>query len=274
VTYAAFLDVGLRSDRTALLVCHRELREVPGDLVDVLVVDHALHLVPGFLSPLKLEKVVDAVAAACRSFGVNKVHADLHYADAAGPMLQDRGVVLETLPMAPSAITARVESLQHRITSRRLDLVRHEELRKEILQAQLVAHPGGRLTLRAPERRGFHDDLVSCLLLACDAEVQRSEMPPAGGEVEVRYGPLVWSHESHTLSGGEARYYRRVPGGGLAPSEPPYGTWMFERWARDRISEGVSTPSIQRWLTERGVEPKPQLTSEDWDRLTVPVLHD
>jgi hypothetical protein len=152
------------------------------------------------------------------------------------------------MPSTSPAITARIEALQVRLASARIDLVDDARMRREVLGAQLVLHPGGRQTLRAPERRGAHDDVVSALLLACDPTTVQ-KLPCSGGDVVVRRSPVRWGEGG--LSGGEARYFARAKNGALVPREPPYGTRAYEKWAIGMIASGYSTLSIERWQREQ-----------------------
>lgn len=279
--YGLVADLGLQRDATAAIVFHHELRETEGVAKLVLVIDEVLHLKPSFLKPVKLATAVDEIAKLARRFNVTKVRADNHYSQAVAPALAERGVTLEVLPMASPAITARVESLQAKIQEGAIELVRHEGLRKELSEAQLVAHAGGRLTLKAPEGRGRHDDLVSALLLACDGPTF-GKLPPGGaGGIVVKYRPVTFT-PGEGVGGGGADYFRRGPGGVLLPCEPPYGTRAFEDYARGEIRSGRWTRQIERFVRERyGVEPRPDLdldVLEDEQRrgggFVVPVIHD
>lgn len=252
-TYVLTLDAGFKYDATAAAVWHRVLVEGPnGGTFDRIVQDAVLHMQPKLLRPVKLADACDAVAKLAFEYGIKTVYGDGHYSEAIAPALAEKGIKLVVLPMTSSVITARVQNFQARLASGGIELLRHDAQKKEILQAQLVHHtgPGSRVTLKAPERRGAHDDLLSCILLALDAETAAKLPYSDGGEIVVRYARVHWDAESRQLSGGGASYFRPV-NGKLVPREPPIGTWEFERYARASIARGQWTATIERWVTDR-----------------------
>lgn len=252
-SYVLTIDAGLKYDAFAATVAHRVLVEGPnGGTFDRITQDAILHLQPKLLRPVKLADACEQVAKLAFAYGVTKVYGDGHYSEAIGPMLAEKGIKLVVLPMASGVITARVQNFQARLASGGIELLRHEAQKKEILQAQLVHHtgPGNRITLRAPERRGAHDDLLSALLLALDADTTAKLPYSDGGEIVVRYARVHWDAESRQLSGGGASYFRPV-NGKLMPREPPIGTQDFEEYARAEVAAGRWTDSIIRFVTER-----------------------
>ena len=255
------IDAGFKNDRFVGAIWHREMRNGPdGSLKDVIVQDAILHLIPQFLRPVALEDAVGQLVALARAFGITTVEGDGHYSEAIGPRLAEHGIRLEVREMTSSAITKRIENLQTRIHTAAIDLLDHAEQTKEILAAQLVAHAGGRLTLRAPERRGAHDDLVSAILLACDAE-SVVRLAPCSGDVEVEMTPLYRDHATNTFYGGELRYFRRE-GERRIEVEPPFGSRRFIAYAQDSIRRGIWTASIIRWAESLGLEARPGLDPE------------
>jgi hypothetical protein len=272
--YGLFIDLGLRRDRSVALVVHREHVELRDAIEDVLVVDAVLHLVPTVLKPLKLERVVDEIAALARRYRITRGWSDLHYLDAAAPMLRERGVVLEELSMSSSEITARVESAISRIASARLRVVDHSALKAEILESKVERASGGRTTWRAVEGSKKHDDILSALLLAHTADVQKKFLIPAGGDIAVSFGPLQWDAETKTLHGAEPHYSRRNENGSYSPCEPPLGSVQWLTWMQERAAAGEWTASMQRFCKERGVTPSGQLSDQDWQSLlNVPVVN-
>jgi hypothetical protein len=254
--YVATLDAGLRNDAWVVCVWCLQLRRSPGGEIDPVVTQGALlHLQPSFLRKIVLEDAIKATTELLREYGATTVFADGHYADALSPKLAESGVTLKVMSMTSAAITARVEALQLRVQNGTIALLDHTAQEKELLQAQLVAHPGGRLTLRAPVRRGAHDDIVSAILLAVDAEAA-PRLPPADGEILVRHAPVQFDRDAHSLSGGHPAYFRRE-GKALVPCEPPYGSSAFIAWAQDLIASGGTTDSIQKWARELGIEVVP-----------------
>ncbi len=269
---AAFFDPAFRHDRAVCMIAHREHEERPRDVVDVLKIDHIVHLIPSFARPLKPADVISKFAAACREYEVVTAYSDAHYRDMLQPALAERGIKLEIVDMTPAAMTSRIENLSSRIASRTIEFLDHVELRKEVLQAVLEMHPNGRITLRAPSRKGFHDDLLSALLLSCDADIQRRALPPMGGDIQVSIGPLHWEAETKTLHGAEPTFTRRTESGSYVPSEPPFASPAYERWFAEMHSRGEYTPSMQRFSRERGVALTPELNDHDWKKLNIPIV--
>jgi hypothetical protein len=249
--YSHFTDVGLRNDNWVTMTAHHQLRDHGGDsVVDVVVIDRVTVLKPSFLRRLTLDDGLKVIMRHVTEYGGGSVYGDVYYADSLRPELLKRGVKFVEVSNASQAISERVANLQMRFASQTIDLVRNDEMRKEVLGAVFQMHPNNRQTLRAPERKGLHDDCVSVTLLAVDPETT-IKLPPTEGEIVVRREPIHWSPEHGGLQGGRARYYRRLPNGALETREPPYGTRQFEEWAKGMISMGDSTPSVQRWQREQ-----------------------
>ena len=102
------------------------------------------------------------------------------------------------------------------------------------------------------------------LLLACDSE-STPKLPPCNGEIVVKYDPVHFDGETHTLEGGRARYYRRLGNGRLVPSEPPYGTFDFIRYAQELVGRGGSTEAVERWAREMNVVIRPGMDVRELD---------
>ena len=272
-------DAGLRNDRTVVIAAKRRLRERPdGGADDVLSVVAVRCLAPGLLKRVTPADVVGAIVEMHRLYD-GTVFGDLHYADSIMPQLRELGIAVNEASSSASALTRRVEALGARFAAGTLELPDVPELRKEVLAAVVVAHGGGRLTAKAPEGRGRHDDHLSALLLAADTEIS-GKLPFADGEVVVRYGETRWDSDSKTLHGGEKRFYRRTATGGLVEREPPFGSGDFARYARHEVANGRWTRAIERWVAaEYGpefVRPDVDLDALDEQRrggLTVPIIH-
>jgi hypothetical protein len=224
-----------------VFVFHNELRERQGSVpAKVLVVDYIELLVPTLLRRVKIEEVEAAVVAAANAYG-GSVWSDSHYFDSLAPLLRTRGIAAHQAPMTPAAQSARAAALQSRFSARTLDLLDHDELRKETLQAQIVHHQGGRVTVSAPNRRGAHDDVLDCLLLACDPEIG-GKLSPSGGGFEV----------VRDLATGRRVYYRTDRGIRLSVAAP-VGTPEHERQQRERLSRGVAIRTDFEELGDEGV---------------------
>jgi hypothetical protein len=245
--FVILTDPALRNDYWVTMVAGRELRDRGAGEVDDHVIIYALSILkPGFFKKLTLADGIGEIAAMHREYP-GAVYSDSHYADAIGPELQKREIKFVELKNTPAAMSARIASLQVRLASTRIALLDDEEQRREVLGAQLVVQAGGRMTLRAPERKGRHDDVVSTLLLACD-EVTVAKLPFNDGDIVVR-SEVAWHADTRELE-SDTRYYTRDARGKLVPREPPYGTAAFADWAERMLASGHTTVSIQRWLGE------------------------
>lgn len=255
--YVGTLDAGLKHDAWVFSVWCLMLRRRPDGGIDEVVTQVAiLRLAPTFFKSVDLADAIRLTIKLADEYGVTVIYADGHYSEAVGPALVQHAKKLEVVPMTSAAITARIENLQLRIQNGTISFLKHDEQTREALGAQLVTHAGGRLTLRAPERRGAHDDHVSTILLACDVEAV-AKLPPADGEVIVKRDPFCFDHETRSILGGKARYFRRTAGGHLVPSEPPYGTREWIEWMVELVGQNGSTDSIHRWARDLGVEVTP-----------------
>lgn len=260
--YAHLADFGFRVDSTAILTMHQELRAASDRIDEVVALDRLSVLAP---TPLRKVTPVDAVRALAdhvREFGGGPVYCDQFHFDSMAALCLERGIKLVQLPDTPTALTTRIRSLQARFAAGTVSLIEHETLRREVLAAQLQLHAGGRMTLRAPDRRGAHDDTVSVLLKACDPEVL-GRLQYTAGDVETEVTPVHW--DGHELSGGEIRYFQRLPNGKRVPRAPPFGSPAFETWAERMIASGHSHPDIERWKAER------ELRGRERPPINVPV---
>lgn len=239
--YAVGIDLGLRRDRTAIVVLHRELRAREGaPPVDCLVVDYVRVLKPGLLSGVtpfgrvSLDDAEREVNRAAKLYRVRRIHGDLHYADAMAPRLRERGLRYVECSSAPGAQEKRGTLLASRISTGGIRLVDHPELLRELRQARTRVS-AGRTLIEAPNRKNMHDDVLDALLLAVEAGVQ---LRPSSGELRRTFTQT-----------GEARWYQRI-GDGWVPTQPPIGTedW-FDLCDRAEV-EGFSTPAIEAWLSE------------------------
>lgn len=249
--YGMVVDPALKNDAWTATVFHREVREGSnGGTYDVIVQDAILHHLPRFLSPLKLDDEIEATVRLALEYGVKTIYSDGHYSGALEPRFQERGLRLEVLSMTPAAITARVESLQARIANGGISFLRHEAQQKEFLQGQVIHGSGGRLTFKAPERRGCHDDTISCWLGSMDIGPR---LPFSEGDLVIRHDAIRWDPETRTIVGGFARYYTPFRNGVLVEREPPIATEDFEHYARTHLEHGRTTVTVERWLAARGI---------------------
>lgn len=261
VTYSATLDAALKKDSWVVNISHREMVESGGGTSDVLVQDAILRLEPTFLRPIKLDEAIGKTAELLIRYRVRKIYSDAHYEGAIRPKLAERGIKLEVLTMAPSATTARVEVLQSRMANGGIRFVKHQVQRKEFLEARLI-QANGRTLLKAPDRRGCHDDTISAVLLQNETTVINS-IPISPGNLVVQHSSVTWDAESRQLLGGKVRYFTRHPNGSLAEREPPIASQDFDIYARENLTAGRTTANIEKWLLQRSIALGPRVSPQE-----------
>jgi hypothetical protein len=251
------LDVGLRRDRTAIVVARKEQRETAAGIVEVLCIVHVTHLVPSFARSLTLEAIAKELADVAASYP-GTVYADMHYFDAIAPVLKERGIKVEQASMAPTAQTPRIVALQRHLAARTVEIPPHAALRKELLSAVLMHHSGGRLTLKAPERAGMHDDLLAALLLCLDPEVVAKLSAADTGRGVLEYIPTSRTGWFERGAGvfhpdTKARWQRRYANGHVFPAAPPPHHKDFAPWAERAMSEGCIPKELERHAEQAGL---------------------
>lgn len=262
-------DPALRADNAAIMRLHREARARGDRIIDTIVIDHIEWLVPDPSKPLTLEQLIETIASLHRECP-GTFFADAHLRDALEPAAAARGINYVVLPSTSAALTARVETLQARISDRALDLPEHEGLRREVLQAVVTHHPGGRITAKAPDgRKGLHDDLLSCLLLTGSPEVIAA-LPYAAGGIEVEHDPITFDRETHAFGGGRTHYYERIKGRRVE-REPTFGTLDFIAHAHEMATRGEYTPATLRWFEEQR---RARSANDDDGGISIPITRD
>ena len=246
--YGLAIDIGIKKDRTALLVFHSELRSRPNaPPLKYLCVDVVEWLVPKLLRPVSMTDVEERIVSLAREYKLTKVHSDSREAASLGERLKGRGLTLVEMPMAVSAQEKRASTLMGRVANGTLDLLDDPELLKEMKQAETHLS-GGHWLISAPNRRSCHDDGLDCLLLA--SEVAQT-LPATGGNIVVSSKILYQDGMPAEL---QHNYYeRRRDANGrayLMPSAPPEGTPDFEIARIKRLRSGTCTDADLRDLGE------------------------
>lgn len=245
VSYGMSIDVGLRRDWTSILVfhvSHRKRENAPP--LSALVIDAVKVLKPGLFSRISLDDVEAAIVALASRYDVAFVGGDIHYADAIGPRLRERGLEFKELAMAPAAQARRAETLVARVAARSIRLIDHPDLVKQLKQLREVRHAGGRTSVGAPERKGAHDDVADTVLLAC--ELAR-ELPESGDGSYVVIANV--GHEPGVGLTVTPEWYERVVENGrerFVPAIPPPGTQARRDLAERFRSEGTLT----KWMLD------------------------
>ena len=268
--HLATLDAAFRHDAFVVSIFHLELRDGPeGSMRECIVQDAVLHLQPKFMRPVRFDDAVQRTADLLRQYGITRIYGDAHGSDALRPALAERGITLDVLSSSSPAITARIETFLMRVSNARFEFLEHDAQRKEVLESILTHHSGGRVTLRAPEGRGKHDDLLSALLLACDADTA-AKLPPCGGSVVCEFLPVGWDPASRSTYG--AARGSSASSTGAVSRALPRGTWWFEQWARGLLAQGLSDPEIDAFARTRGIDPTREVFTAErlFDAISIP----
>lgn len=261
-TYLGTMDPsGLRNDSWVCGVWCLSLRSRPDGSIEEVITQVALaRFSPSFFKRPTFDSCVADSLTLFREYGVSEVRTDGHFYEAIRPRFEESGIRLLLTKQTAAAITQRIESLQTRIGNATLVLVEDETQASELGSAQLVTHTGGRKTLRAPERKGAHDDTVSSILLAMedgDPETRTvSRLPPTESDIIVRHGSVNFDPTTG-IEVGRTRYFTKLPNGGMVEREPPFGSVEYVAWAQDQVSRHQFPDSVLRWCRELGIEARP-----------------
>jgi hypothetical protein len=176
VKYVIGLDVGLRHDRSAVIVGHHAKSHADPSR-DPIVIDHVEHITPAqHGGRISLDTVEAAVIKLSQRYNRAVVHHDSHLADALAPRLKAKGVKCVEVKMASGVQAERASLLVQRARTGLLRLVDHEALIEELKGLRLTRHSGGRVTIAAEKKKTAHDDLADALLLCLAA---CAELPAA-----------------------------------------------------------------------------------------------
>lgn len=157
--YTAGLDVGVKHDRTALVVVHSE-QETGQRLV---VVDAVRVWTPRRGRPVDLQEVEETVAEVCGRYSA-ELRYDPSQALLLGQQLRARGLRAVEEPFTVGSNSLRASLLFRLLHERRLRLPDDELLSDELASVRLRESTGGRY--RFDHDAGRHDDRVTALALA------------------------------------------------------------------------------------------------------------
>jgi hypothetical protein len=263
VVYQCTLDVGLRRDRTCVMVTHVEahLREgAPPSRR--LVVDAVDLLVPKLLAPVTLDDVEAAVVRLASAYGVLQAHGDIHYSDAIGPRLRERGIKFVEMAMSPSAQETRAKTLAALFSDRAVRIPDHAVLIGELKDLRVERHAGGRVSVGAPGGSRRHDDAADALLLAAEA---MAALPTCGGDA----GRIEFRSKGRIFEPGQGVYHAKgsqwievLPDGRTVPAEYPRWAPGFAEFAEEQIAKGILSPNVLAYRDEKlaaasGQQPAP-----------------
>ena len=152
----AGLDMGLRSDSSALVIVHRRK--------DILHVGEIVELRPTPDTPLKPSEVVRTFAKAMKLHGCSYAVGDNHYRESVVEYLDEFDMTFCPGPSAPAVAYVRSRALMR---EGRVRLPRNERLIQQLKEVQGRQTSGGGMSITHPRTaNGGHGDIVSALVLA------------------------------------------------------------------------------------------------------------
>ncbi len=249
VVYAMTLDVGLRNDATAICVFHAEEKDrgTGAPTLRMLAIDAIKILKPTPGRRVSLDDVEAAVAGLAIRYRVDRVCADLHFADALRPRLAQRGVGFVEASMSPSAQETRGKTLAALFSSHAVRLVDDPTLIGELQDLKVQRHAGGRTSIGAVGNR--HDDAADVCLLA--GEVMGG-LPSCGGDagrVEFRPGSLAWGEDGLSAHGGH--WVKVHADGSEELAGVPAWAAGAEAEFEDLRAQGIHTPESIEFFRQR-----------------------
>ena len=237
--YVLGLDIGLRRDRTAVVVAHREYRSViNGPPADMIVIDAIRTWTPKKGEKLPFDEIIGQVASMSRQYNGAKIVRDFWGGDAVESALRERGVISEEKSMAPKSQAARFAVLSQKLQSGRIRLVDCPLAIEELCDLRVKLHSGGRFEIAAPDRRGAHDDIADALALACEAAAGLM----ASGDIRCRVTACGYTDAGVYC---DRQWEQRIidsQGERWVPGLPPRGTMDWEEARMQRRAEGISIP--------------------------------
>ncbi len=201
--------------------------------------------------PLLAEAFATRIAYVAKAFGVSKVRGDGYQGAELTSALQAKGIKLDIVPMNADAQTKRFLSLREFVSGGRLAVPDTDDGAKILRQLLgLTATTLGNGALRVEARGKGKDDGVDSLVLALSAALDGAPTMTDGGSVFFEYDRVHWDAATHSVLGGQKRFFQRLDNGNSVPIAPPRGTFEFERTAREQIRLGAMSRETIEWLEE------------------------
>lgn len=251
--YACTVDLAAKHDLAAVLVGHREMvYRSDGPPLDHLVVDAAQHWTPakdGVLTAIKsavgakptrmldVSEIEVAIAGLSAIYRTNGIVGDQWGAAFIHAQLKARGVAFREASSHNAEQTRRAADLITYFRQGRIRLVDgNPELIAHLKQAVVRRLPGGLLRFEAPQRKGYHDDYLKCLMLLLD---ECTSLPAVSANVVRTIG-----------NDGEDQYFIQHENGYREPALPPIGSPAWLRLAASNQKNGIHIEAIERWLQD------------------------
>lgn len=241
-TYRVGVDIGLKSDRTVMTVCHGE--RLDGGRVRV-VLDRQVVFAGTKANPVRFEDIEAAMLAAHLEYARPRFVVDPWQAQASMQRLRSKGVRLDEFTFSSASVGRLAVTLFTLLRDRLLALPADDaELREELLTVRLCESSPG--VVRIDHESGRHDDRVISLALAAQALVSRSATPgsanAAVGVGRIRRGPTEEEAPSAIPRGSELDRRRLRVSGVAVDSSSMRGRSVHDELARARRSAGYVGP--------------------------------
>lgn len=152
----AGLDMGLRTDSSALVIVHRRNH--------VMRVAELVELRPKPGQPLKPSEVMSRFAATMKRHGCKYAVGDNHYRESVTEHLQAHGMAFVEGPTQPAEAYIRTRALMREGLVR---LPKHDRLLLQMRKVQGRPTSGGGMSIQHPrDANGGHGDIVAAFVLA------------------------------------------------------------------------------------------------------------
>lgn len=163
---AAAIDLGLRSDSSALAIVARK-----ASLFALLTVDE---LRPSKGCPLKPSEVCAAFAKTLDLYGVRRVVSDAHYVESAREHFGAHGIGVVDAPAGQQGKIDVHMTAKSIIHEGRVLMPPHRRVIEQLKAIRVRPLAGGGLQISSPRRAGAHGDIASAVVLALHAASEMS----------------------------------------------------------------------------------------------------
>jgi len=177
-TYVAAIDPAFRRDAFGFLLLHAEAGT--GQAANILV-DVVRRWQGTTSAPLQPLAVLLEIAGILKGYGVTTVYTDQYHLESLAQIARELGIELLGTPFTAQRKAALYGNLQQLFYQKRIQLVDHAELRKELRMLERTVTEGGVVQISAP--RGMHDDLATVLAIAA---YEGMNMLPGAEEVPLK----------------------------------------------------------------------------------------
>jgi phage terminase large subunit-like protein len=175
--YIVAIDLGVKHDRTAVVVAHAE--RVPGAVLPRVVVDRLRVWKPSRLRPVRLSEVQDYIGHIAKRYHRATCVFDPSQGLSMMQALKREGLTVREFTFSASSVGKLATTLVQLVGERALALPPDEDLLDELRNVRLRETSVG--IVRLDHDRNRHDDRVIALGIAAVTVVERDNARPARG---------------------------------------------------------------------------------------------